>query len=231
MAVPVLKPTNVQDESFAGLTYHIQGELVPVLIVEQNARPVYFEHHILLWKDPFINIAVKPLAGAFKRVLAGMPVVMVESIGTGRIAFSRDGAGHVFGLHMKQGEVLDVREHQWLAATSTLDYSFARVKGIANMMFSGTGFFIDTFQCTGQEGILWMHGYGNVFEMTLGPGESIDVEPGGWIYKDRTVKMDTIIQKLATGMFASGGQLVFNRFTGPGRLAIQSMYVHLASTE
>lgn len=230
MAVPVLKPTNVQDESYALLTYHIQGELVPVLVVEVGRNPVYFEHHILLWKDPTLEIGVKPLAGAFKRIIAGMPVVMVETMGFGRIGFSRDGAGQIFGLHFRMGESVDVREHQWLAATETLEYTFTRVNGIANMMFSGTGFFIDTFTCHAPEGILWIHGYGNVFELTLAPGEQIDVEPGGWIYKDRTVRMDTLVQRLSTGLFASAGQLVVNRFTGPGRIGIQSMYVHLETT-
>lgn len=227
MAVPTLKQTNVQNEVFAGVTYHVQGELVPVLVTEVSNNPVYFEHHILLWKDPSLNIVTKPLQGAFKRAIHGMPVFMVRTEGQGRIGFSRDGAGHVFGIHFKVGETLDVREHQWLAATESLDYTFTRVNGFANMMFSGTGLFIDTFSCTGPEGILWLHGYGNVFELVLQPGEQIDVEPGGWIYKDRSVRMDTTVQRLSTGIFASAGQLVFNRFTGPGRLGIQSMYVHL----
>ncbi|MBS1700844.1 MAG: AIM24 family protein [Armatimonadetes bacterium] len=231
MAVPVAKQTNVMDENFGGVTYHIQGELVPVLQIEVSDMPVYFEHHILLWKDPALNIGVKSLAGGLKRMVAGMPLFMVETQGRGRIGFSRDGAGHVFGIHLRHGERLDVREHQWLAATNNLDYTFTRIKGLANMLFSGTGFFIDTFTCTGPEGILWMHGYGNVFEVTLAPGEMIDIEPGGWIYKDVTVKMDTIMQRLSTGLFASAGNLVFNRFTGPGRIGLQSMYLHLASSE
>lgn len=231
MAVPILKPTNVNDESFAGVTYHIQGDIVPVLQLEIGAMPVYFEHHILLWKDPGLNIGVKPMKGAFKRMVAGMPLFMVETEGRGRIGFSRDGAGHVFGVHLRRGEQIDVREHQWLAATASLDYSFTRLKGIANMLFSGTGIFIDTFTCQADEGILWLHGYGNVFELTLGPGEQIDIEPGGWIYKDPSVKLDTVLQRLSTGIFASAGNLVFNRFTGPGRIALQSMYVHLASSE
>jgi uncharacterized protein (AIM24 family) len=229
MAVPVLKPTNVQNESFAGVTYHVQGELVPVLITEVAQNPVYFEHHILLWKDPYLNIVVKPLAGTFKRVISGMPIVMVETQGTGRIGFSRDGAGHVFGIHLNPGQAVDVREYQWLAATATLQYSFTRVKGFANVMFSGTGLFIDTFRCMGPEGILWLHGYGNVFEIVLNPSEQIDLEPGAWIYKDPSVQMETVVQRLGTSLFASAGQLVFNRFTGPGRLGMQSMYVHLGA--
>jgi len=227
MPVPTILATVKNEETFGGVTYHIQGELVPALHVELSATQIYFEHHILLWKDPAVEVALKPLKGAFKRVLSGMPVFMTQAKGPGRIAFSRDGAGHVFGLHMKVGDALDVREHQFLAATDGVDYTFTRVKGAANILFSGTGFFIDTFTCLRPEGILWLHGYGNVFEVALGPNEQIDIEPGGWIYKDRTVQMQTIFQKFSTGLFASAGQIFWNRFTGPGRLALQSMYMHL----
>jgi uncharacterized protein (AIM24 family) len=227
MAVPVLLPTGTRDESFGGVTYHLEGELVPVLHIEMGRVPVYFEHHILLWKDPKVTVGVKSLSGAFKRVLSGMPVFMTEANGPGHIAFSRDGAGHVWGMHLKQGEEIDVREHQFLAATGHVDYSFTRVKGIANMLLGGTGFFIDKFTAATNDGIVWLHGYGNVFEIVLHPGEMIDIEPGGWVYKDPTVQMETQFQRLSTGLLASAGQLVWNRFTGPGRVAIQSMALHM----
>jgi uncharacterized protein (AIM24 family) len=231
MAVPVLLPTNVQDESFGGVTYHVQGELVPALHIELAAVPVFFEHHVLLWKDPSVQIGVKSLSGAFKRVLSGMPVFMTEAQGRGRIAFSRDGAGHVFAMHLRRGESVELREHQFLAATSHMDYTFTRVKGVANILLGGTGFFIDRFTANQNDGIVWVHGYGNVFEVTLQPQEQIDVEPGGWIYKDTSVQMETQFQRISTGLFASAGQLVWNRFTGPGRLGIQSMYLHMPTSE
>jgi uncharacterized protein (AIM24 family) len=227
MPIPILLPTAVRDESFGGVTYHIEGELVPALHIEMGSVPVYFEHHILLWKEPKVTIGVKALAGAFKRILSGMPIFMTEAHGPGHIAFSRDGAGHVWGMHLKQGEAIDVREHQFLAATGHVDYTFNRVKGIANMLLGGSGFFIDTFTALTNDGIVWLHGYGNVFEVTLHAGEMIDIEPGGWVYKDRTVQMETQFQKLSTGLLASAGQIVWNRFTGPGRVAIQSMYLHM----
>ena len=227
MIAPTLLPTTARGENFAGVMYHIDGELVPVLAVELGKVPVYFEHHILLWKDPAVQVEIKPLKGAFKRVLSGMPVLMTQAKGPGQIAFSRDGAGHVLALHLKSGDAVDVREHQFLAATDTIEYTFTRVKGASNVLFGGTGFFIDTFTCASAEGILWLHGYGNVFELTLGPGDQIDIEPGGWIYKSRSIRMETIFQRVSTGLFASAGQLFWNRFTGPGRLAVQSMYVHL----
>lgn len=231
MPVPVLKQTAAHNEAFAGVTYHIEGELVPVLHLQLGGVPVYFEHYILLWKDLRVQIGIKPLKGALKRVLSGMPVFLTEASGPGEIGFSRDGAGHIFALHLNRGEGIDMREHQFLAATGTVDYSFSRVKGVSNMLFAGTGFFIDHFVATNSEGIVWVHGYGNVFEVTLGAGEQIDIEPGGWIYKDASVTMETQFQKLSTGLFASAGSIVWNRFTGPGRIGVQSMYMHMPTAE
>ncbi|MGH7617623.1 MAG: AIM24 family protein, partial [Gemmatimonadaceae bacterium] len=187
MERPRLLPTSATDETFGGVTYHLDGELVPVLTVEIGPRmPIYFEHHILLWKHPSVSIEVKPMKGAMKRMLAGMQVFVTEANGTGQIAFSRDGPGHIVPIHVKAGQELHVREHQFLAATANIDYTFERVKGAANILFGGTGFFIDKFH-SHSEGILWLHGYGNVFEKDLAAGESIDVEPGGWLYKDPRV--------------------------------------------
>jgi uncharacterized protein (AIM24 family) len=56
---PILKATTAQSETFAGVTYHVDGELVPVLTTELSGVPIYFEHHILLWKDAQTQIGVK----------------------------------------------------------------------------------------------------------------------------------------------------------------------------
>ncbi|HXX55416.1 MAG TPA: AIM24 family protein, partial [Methanoregula sp.] len=226
MERPKLLQTSSPAETYAGYSYHSEGELVPALTIDLSpGQKIFFEHHILLWKDTGIVIAVRPMKGAVKRMIAGMQIFVTEATGPGQIAFSRDGPGHVFGLHMKPGQEIDVREHQFLAATGNVDYSYERVKGFANMMFGGTGFWIDKFRCTTGEGILWLHGYGNVFEKNLGPGEQIDVEPGGWLYKDPGVKMETNMQSLSTGLLASMN-IITNRFSGPGRIALQSMYLH-----
>jgi uncharacterized protein (AIM24 family) len=228
---PRLLPTSAAAESFAGVSYHLDGELVPVLTVSLPANAtVYFEHHVLLWKHPSVTIDIRPMKGALKRMMAGIQIFVTQATGAGDVAFSRDGAGHIVSLHLKAGEEIHVREHQFLAATGNIEYTFERVKGVANMLFGGTGFFIDKFHGHGGDGVLWLHGYGNVFEKVLARGESIDVEPGGWLYKEPAVKMETNMQRLSTGLLA-GMNLVMNRFTGPGRLGLQSMYLHLPSAE
>ncbi len=231
MERPTLLPHTATEETFAGVTYHLDGELVPVLTVElSSSQTVYFEHHILLWKHPSVTIGIRAMKGAFKRMMAGMQIFTTEAQGPGQIAFSRDAAGHVFALHLRQGEEINVREHQFLAATGNIDYTFERVRGVANIFLGGTGFFIDKFHGNKGEGILWLHGYGNVFEKFLAPGEQIDIEPGAWLYKDTSLRMESNIQRLSTGIFA-GMNLVMNRFTGPGRIGLQSMYFHTETAD
>ena len=70
-----------------------------------------------------------------------------------------------------------------------------------------------------------LHGNGNVLERTLRPGEKILVEPGGFLYKDSTVNMQAVQLPLKTGMFGRHG-MYLAEMTGPGRVGIQSMYVH-----
>jgi uncharacterized protein (AIM24 family) len=212
--------------------YRIQGELVPALHVRLDGSiPVFFEHHVVLWKDPALDIKLRAIKGAFKRMVAGMQILMTEAHGPGEIAFSRDAPGHVFPLHLLPGSAVQVREHQFLAATGHVEYGFSRVKGIGSMLFGSSGFFVDRFSADHQEGVVWLHGYGNVFEKMLQSGEQIDIEPGGWIYRDESVRMEVKVFGLKTGIFGGSGQLVFNRFTGPGRVGIQSMYYHLPTDE
>src|SRR5262249_17410851 len=123
------------------------------------------------------------------------------------------------------GQGIVVREHQFLAATSNVQYDYSRIKGFANMLYGG-GFWVDEFFAADQEGVVWIHGYGNVFEKALEPGESIDIQPGGWGFRDHSVSMSQEVYGFKTGFLSGGGNLVFNRFTGPGRVGLQSAYFH-----
>jgi uncharacterized protein (AIM24 family) len=225
MHLPEPIKATVHDETFAGVTYHIRGELVPELQVEVGAGSVMFEHHVLLWKQTGVNVELKKLPGAIKRKIAGLEFFVTRTAGAGRIAFSRDSPGQCVPLHLHQGEGLDVREHQFVAATDNLDYSFERIKGVQNMLLGGSGFFMDKFRATDGDALVWLHGHGNVFLVELDEGEQIDVEAGGWLFKDPTVKLEAVTMGLKSGMFGGGGKLTWNRFTGPGRLAIQTMFI------
>src|SRR5690349_8252727 len=81
---------------FGNSTCQVEGEIVPV--AEINLAPgdaVFFEHHVLLWKDDRTPMGVMPLQGGMKRVLAGMPFIISMAQGPGRVAFSRDHTGEL----------------------------------------------------------------------------------------------------------------------------------------
>jgi uncharacterized protein (AIM24 family) len=224
-AVPTLLPTSVPEGAAPGVRYRIEGELLPVLHVQMDGSlPIFFEHHVILWKQPQIDVRLKKLKGAFKRVLSGMPIFLTEAYGQGDIAFSRDNPGHVFPIHIVPGGSLLVREHQFLAATTNLEYTYERVGGVSSMLFGAQGFFVDRFTAPAGEAVVWLHAHGNAFEVNLAPGEVIDVEPGGWIYREDSVGYSQQLFGLKTGILGGGGNLVFNRFTGPGRVGLQSGY-------
>jgi uncharacterized protein (AIM24 family) len=205
----------------------VGGALVPHLTVElAPGETIFFEHHIFLWKTTGLEVRLRPLAGAFKRLISGMDILVTEAVGPGAIAFSRDMPGEIRAFELAPGQELQVREHAFLAATGGIDYSWERSGGLATMMLGGTGLVIDRFDGGPSGGTVWLHGGGNVLEMTLAEGQQLDVEPGGWLYKDPSVAMETKFQGLRQGLLA-GSDLVCNRMTGPGRIGIQSLYAPL----
>ena len=225
MHLPEPIPASVHDETFAGVTYHVRGELVPELQIEIGGQAVMFEHHVLLWKETQLNIELKKLPGAVKRKIAGLEFFVTRTSGSGRIAFSRDSPGQCVPMHLRQGEGLDVREHQFVAATDNLDYSFERIKGVQNMLLGGSGFFMDKFRpptatrscgCTATATCSWS---------SSTRASSSTSRRAAWLYKDPTVKLEAITMGLKTGIFGGGGKLTWNRFTGPGRLAIQTLFI------
>jgi uncharacterized protein (AIM24 family) len=211
---------------FGSSSCQVEGEIVPVAEVSlAQGDAVYFEHHVMLWKDTSVGMTVMSLPGGLKRALAGMPFIVSIGSGPGRIAFSRDQAGELVVLPLHPGMELDVREHAFLVASNQINYSYVRIKGLRNILFGGQGMFMDRFVTGNAPGLLLLHGYGNVFERTLKPGEMILVEPGAFLYKDSTVTMDVHPLHLTSGLFG-GTSMNMAQMTGPGRVGIQSMYVH-----
>ena len=213
--------------NFGESTLRVEGEIVPVAEMNLHvADSVFFEHHVLLWKEDAVPLSTLSLQGGFRRVLAGMPFVISVAHGPGRIAFSRDATGELVVLPLHPGMEIDAREHAFLLASHHIDYSFIRIKGLRNILFGGQGMFMDRFVTTTTAGVLMLHGYGNVFERRLAAGESILIEPGAFLYKDSAVEMNVeAVAGIQVGLFGGVGMNLV-RVTGPGRVGIQSMYVH-----
>jgi uncharacterized protein (AIM24 family) len=169
----------------------IDTGVVPVADIELAVGDtVFFEHHVMLWKDDAVAMSVMNTPGGAKRLLSGMPFVLSVAHGPGHVAFSRDAAGELVVLPVDPGVEIDAREHALITATGTLAYSFEKVPGLRAMLAAGTGMYMDRYVAESGPGLLILHGYGNVFQRTLAAGEVIQVEAGGFLYKDSSVGLE-----------------------------------------
>jgi uncharacterized protein (AIM24 family) len=213
----------------------IEGVYVPVADMNLAAGDsVYFTHHVLLWKDPQVNITTMSLKGGWKRMFAGLPLIMTQAEGPGRIAFSKDDPGELIPVCLQPGHSIDVREHMLLAATSNVGYDwfqtgiwFETKNGDDTETHYPVGRFMDRFAASQTPGLLLLHAGGNIFVRELGYGQTILVKPTALVFKDPTVQMHLHFEHpgaLFTTWGYWGNRYLWLRLTGPGRVAIQSVF-------
>jgi len=213
----------------------IEGNYVPVADLNlAEGDSIYFTHHVLLWKEPRVNVTTMPMAGGWKRVFAGLPLVMTQATGPGHIAFSKDDPGELMPVPLEPGQAIDVREHLFLVATSSIAYDWFQTNvwiqtrnGDENETHYPIGMFMDRFSAPQTPGMLLLHAAGNVFVRQLGDGETILVKPTALVFKDPSVQMHLHFER--PGMTFTGWGSWANRYTwlrliGPGRVAIQSVF-------
>src|SRR5258708_10206556 len=112
---------------FGASTCQVEGEIVPVAEINLGqGDAIFFEHHVMLWKDEQVPLSVMPMGGGFKRALAGMPFVISVASGPGRIAFSRDATGELVVLPLHPGMDLDAPQHALLLSAHHIQDSFLR---------------------------------------------------------------------------------------------------------
>lgn len=184
-------------------TIELDTGTVPVAEVSlADGDSVYFEHHALLWKHDAVPMSVMSTPGGARRLLGDLPFVLSVARGVGRVAFSRDAAGALVVLPVDPGMEIEVRGHAMLLSSASVSYSFTKVPGLRTVFMAGTGMYFDQFTAQSTPGILVLHGYGNVFQRTLAAGESIDLEPGAFLYKDSSVAME--VRTVEIGNTAEG---------------------------
>jgi uncharacterized protein (AIM24 family) len=223
---------------FGQSTCQIEGVYVPVADFQLAAGDsVYFAHHVLLWKDTATEITTMPLKGAWKRMFAGMPLIMTQAQGPGHIAFSRDKPGELIAVPIHPGRSVDVREHLFLTATGNVTYDWFNTNiwyqtpnGNETETHYPIGAFMDRFSGSSQPGLLLLHAGGNVFVRTLGPNETMLVKPTALIFKDPSVQMHLHFEhpQLTFSMWRPwANRYIWLRLIGPGRVAVQSAFEHM----
>ncbi|MGH9887155.1 MAG: AIM24 family protein, partial [bacterium] len=213
----------------------VEGTYVPMAeFALAEGDGVYFGHHVLLWMEPNINVSTMSLAGGWRRMLGGMPIVMAQAWGPGRIAFSHDEPGEMLAVPLQHGQSIDVREHAFVVATANVGYDFFDPRvymsaGSGNERTTSypVGLYMDRFTAAEQPGLVILHAHGNVFLRHLGADETILVHPSSLLFKDPTVQMHLHAEHPAapaSGAYGWTGSIVWLRLYGPGRVAIRSAF-------
>jgi uncharacterized protein (AIM24 family) len=229
---------------FGNSSCQIEGLYVPVADMNLATQDsVYFTHHVLLWMDPQVNLSTMSMRGGWKRMFAGMPLIMTQARGPGHIAFSKDEPGELIALPLQPGQAVDVREHIFLAATSNVEYDWFQTQIWYRVQedkdaetFYPVGMFMDRFSSPTAPGLLLLHAGGSLLVRQLAPGEAILVKPTALVFKDPSVQMQLHLEHPSAGLFDLSSWIgrsswtnrsIWLRLIGPGRVAIQSVFDRL----
>ena len=228
---------------FGQSTCQIEGKFVPTAdFYLRGPETVYFSHHSVLWAEPSVHLDTMPMRGGWTRTMAGLPLVMLRAAGPGHIALSEDAPGEIIALPLQAGQAMVVREHRFLAATDAIGYDW-RQSGVYFVTGSGDeqethyplGMNVDVFHADGRPGLLLLHAPGNTFIRDLAPGQSILIQPTSLLYCDPTVNVHLHLEyPNQMGMMWSRNysyRQVWIRLTGPGRVAVQSVFEREESAE
>jgi uncharacterized protein (AIM24 family) len=221
---------------FSRSTCQISGMYVPVADMGLHDDDwVYFSHHSLLHTDTNVRLGNLPMRGGWKRMRAGLPLIMMRAQGPGHIAFSADEPGETLAVPLRPGQAIDVAEHRFLVATGNVGYDWAN----SNVWFTTgdsdetewhypVGRTMDRFTAAGSNGLLLLHAPGNTFIRDLAPGERLLVQPGGLIWKDQSVTMFLHFEYPRGAYWFSSARWqaksIWLTLQGPGRVAVQSVF-------
>jgi uncharacterized protein (AIM24 family) len=215
----------------------IAGTVVPAVEFSLGRHDwIYFSHHVLLWTDAVCTLRAMPADDLPDRRLAGLPAIMLEGHGPGHIGLSDNHAGEIIAIPLERGHQVLAQPSRFLCATGNVAYDwdrspvyFVKWRGAEREREFPMGPFYDAFAAGDHEGLLLLHSPGNTFIRDLGDQENILVQPSSLVYWDDTVGLALHLEHprtlgLPNPKDRQNYRLVWLRLTGPGRVAVQSIY-------
>ena len=225
---------------FGQSSCQISGAYVPAAEIRLGAGDsIYFSHHVMLWCDTQVQMGNQPMQGGWSRMMAGMPLVMMEAHGPGTLALSENHPGETIAVPLTPGRTIDVCEHRFVMATSNIAYTWFST-GVFYRTRSGdetethypAGMYMDRFAAQNVPGLLLIHSPGNVFVRELAAGETTVLHPGALVWKDSSVNMSLHLERPAGNSFSRywNPSTPWLRLAGPGRIAMASVFPHMEGT-
>ena len=162
------------------------------------------------------------VAGAAKRVLSGegMGLAHLEAKQNGVTAsLASNQPGRIFTWNLADGPVITTRG-SFLAAWGSVDINVTVTKRAGAALFGGAGLFL---QRLSGDGIVLIHGAGDLNDRQLADGESRTVSTGHLAAFSATADYDIQYVGGARKVLFSGEGLFMTRLTSPGRVLLQTL--------
>jgi uncharacterized protein (TIGR00266 family) len=158
------------------------------------------------------------LAGLRRSVLGGETFFIntFRAANGGTVGVAPDLPGDMTVIPVAADQPVLVQSGSWLASDSSVDVDTKW--GGSKTFFSGKGLFL--LRCTGAGDVL-AASYGAILSRTLAPGETFTLDTGFVVAFDESVQFD--VHKAGNWKTTLlGGEGLVTRFTGPGRLWMQT---------
>ena len=143
---------------------------------------------------------------------------MMESIytGPGEVSFAPTLFGDVTAIPINGDEGWNMGKDAYLASTAEI-IKENKTQGLGKAFFSGENLFV--YKISGR-GMLWVTSFGAIISRDLGQGEKHIVDNGHLVAWNCRYEMERVGKSSMTA--AKTGEGVVCRFTGPGRVYIQT---------
>lgn len=209
------------------MKYRIEGTNMPNLEIElAQGESVYTESGGMAWMRGNITMETNTRGGLMKGIMrsfAGESLFLTtyQSQQDGaRITFTPETMGEIITLDLAAGEERICQKDAFMVAEDSVELSIHFKKRLGAGFFGGEGFILQ--KLTGP-GLAWIEISGEVREVTLQAGETMQVDPGHVAMYDPSIDYDIRRIKGVRNMLFGGEGIFLAHLTGPGRVWLQTL--------
>lgn len=209
------------------MKYRIEGTNMPNLEIElAQGESVYTESGGMAWIRGNVDMQTNTRGGLMKGIMrsfAGESLFLTtyQSQQDGaRIAFTPETMGEIITLDLAAGEERICQKDAFMVAEDSVELAIHFKKRLGAGFFGGEGFILQ--KLTGP-GLAWVEISGEVREINLQAGETIQVDPGHVAMYDPSIDYDIRRIKGVRNMLFGGEGIFLAHLTGPGRVWLQTL--------
>lgn len=202
----------------------VEGALAPYLEVElSNDDVLMAEPGSLLAKDPGVSMKAHlegGLGAALKRALTGSSVFLVEYRGPGQVTLSKGAPGRLLPLSLDGDRSVLVERGAFLCAERGVHLDATSPSDLSGIFWGQLPLLMLKLEGAGRA---YAFARGDVKELHLGVGESVDVMPGRIVWLEHGVRVTKGSSLGLKDALLAGVGLSLACLTGPGRVCLQTV--------